>query len=182
MRRWPVRYLPVVLILVAATGGGWFAWGLAQAQPQPEEAVVARTAPLQIRVIDARTGEPLAGAEVVLVETNQRLTTGTDGRTPELQAPVMRDPRLPEPVADLHGQLTLVAYRNGYRDTIYYGVRMDEGARTEPEVWMYAITPEDTRLEPWEYHEPVHRLRAIQLADRFRSQTQPGMGWPDPGR
>lgn len=170
------RFIAVGAVLVAAAGSGWFMRGLARAQPSPPEVVGARTAPLQVRVIDARNGEPLSGAEVVITETNQRLTTGTDGRTPEVQAPIVRDPRYAELIAELHGQLTLIAYKNGYRDTIYYGVRMHEGIRSEPEVWMYAITPEDSRLEPWEYHVPIHRIWAIQLADRFRSETQPGMG------
>lgn len=170
------RYVIVGLALAAAAGSGWFVRGLARAQPVPPEVLGARTAPMQARVIDARTGEPLAGAEIVIAESGQRFTTGTDGRTPEVQVPILRDPRFPELIAEMHGELTLIAYKNGYRDTIYYGLRAEEGLKIEPEVWMYAITPEDSRLEPWEYHVPVHRLWAIQLVDRFRSQTQPGMG------
>lgn len=168
-----------VLLALGALGG----WGLrGRAQPQQIEPIGARTAPLQVRVIDARDGTPLAGAEVVTAETGQRLTTGPDGRTPEVQAPIIRDPRFPELIAELHGQLTLIAYKNGYRDTVYLGVQVEEGLKTETEIWMYKITPEDTRIEPVAYHVPVHRLWILEAAERFRSTTQPGEGPESPER
>lgn len=174
------RHLAVALLLVVAGSAGWGAHGVASAQIRMP--FFQRTAPLQIRVVEADTERPLAGAEVVIAETGQRLTTGADGRTPEVQAPIIRDPRFARLIAQYHGQLTLIAYKNGYRDTLYFGVRMHEGLKTEPEVWMYPLTPEDQRVEPMEYHVPIHRIWRLQLAEQFRSETQPGEGPESPER
>ncbi|MCF8565367.1 hypothetical protein LLE49_11625 [Alicyclobacillus tolerans] len=134
------------------------------------------TAKLRVRVIDGRTQKPLSGAEVVVIETEQRVRTDKNGYTPWVDAPVFRNPRLFPLVAELHGQLAVIAYKNGYRDSIHMGIRMHEGYETETTVWMYKLGPGDTRIEPILYQVPYHRLYLIQLADRFRSKTQPGEG------
>ncbi|GGI97632.1 hypothetical protein GCM10010885_04140 [Alicyclobacillus cellulosilyticus] len=134
------------------------------------------TSRLRVRVIDGRTLEPLPGAEVVLIETEQRLTTGPDGFTPWFDAPVIRNPRYRPMVAELHGQLGVIAYKNGYRDSIHLGIRMHEGIPTETTVWMYKIGPQDRRIEPVLYQEPYHHIWLVELADKFRSRTQPGEG------
>lgn len=174
------KRLALALVLALAGGLGWGAHGVATAQIRIP--FLERRAPLQVRVVDGRTGEALAGAEVVVLETGQRMTTGADGTTPEILAPILRDPNLTRLIAEYHGQLTLIVYKNGYRDTVFFGVRMDEGRKAEPEVWMYQITPEDERIEPVEYHVPIHRIWLLQLAEQFRSTTQPGEGPESPDR
>lgn len=135
-----------------------------------------RTGFLRVHVIDRATRQPLAGAEVVIVETEQRLRTDAKGWAPRISAPVIRDPRFRPMVAQLHGQLSLIVYKNGYRDAVYFGVRMRPGDTQFPEVWMDKVTRQDRRLEPTYYHTPFHRLWLISLADKFRSKTQPGLG------
>ncbi len=134
------------------------------------------TAKLRIRVIDGRTQQPLSGAEVVIIETEQRVTTGPDGFTPWMDVPVMRNPRFRPMVAELHGQLGAIAYKNGYRDSIHLGIRMHEGIQNETTIWMYRLGPGDSRIEPVLYQVPYHRIWLIELADKFRSKTQPGEG------
>jgi hypothetical protein len=140
------------------------------------------SARLRIRVIDGRTMKPLPGAEVVLLETEKRLRTGADGFTPWFDAPVIRNPRFRPMVAELHGQLSVIAYKNGYRDSVHMGIRMHEGEDSEATVWMYKIGPEDRRIEPVLYQVPYHRIWLIELADKFRRQSQLGEGWQDPNR
>lgn len=164
----------------------------AQTQPvqQPQTDAGARftpyapwpTARLRVRVIDGRTLKPLSGAEVVLVETEQRLRTGPDGYTPWFDAPVIRNPRFRPMVAELHGQLTVIAYKNGYRDSVHMGIRMHEGLDSQTTVWMYKIGPEDRRIEPVLYQVPYHRLWLVELVDKFRRNSQLGEGWQDPNR
>ena len=134
------------------------------------------TAKLRVRVIDGRSQQPISGAEVVVIETEQRVTTGKDGYTPYVDAPVFRNPRFRPLVAELHGQLAVIAYKNGYRDSIHMGIRMHEGLKSETTVWMYKIGPGDDRIEPVLYQVPYHHLWLVELADRFRSKTQPGEG------
>lgn len=134
------------------------------------------TAKLRVRVIDGRSQQPLQGAEVVILETEQRVTTGRDGYTEWVDAPVFRNPRLRPMVAEIHGQLGVIAYKNGYRDSVHMGIRMHEGTQSETTVWMYKIGPGDDRIEPVLYEVPYHHLWLVELADRFRSKTQPGEG------
>ncbi len=136
---------------------------------------------LRVKVIDGRTLQPLAGAEVVVIETEKRYRTGNDGLTPWIDAPVLRSARFRFLVSELHGQLTLISYKNGYRDSIHMGVRINEGAETRTTVWQYKIEPGlDRRIEPVLYQEPYHRLWLIQLADRFRRPSQLGEGYERP--
>lgn len=127
-------------------------------------------------MIDGRSQQPLQGAEVVILETEQRVTTGRDGYTEWVDAPVFRNPRLRPMVAEIHGQLGVIAYKNGYRDSVHMGIRMHEGTQSETTVWMYKIGPGDDRIEPVLYEVPYHHLWLVELADRFRSKTQPGEG------
>lgn len=135
-----------------------------------------KTAKLRVHVIDGRTMKPLAGAEVVIIETEQRVTTDEKGYTPWIDAPVLRNPKYRPFVAELHGQLGCIVYKNGYRDSIHLGIRMHEGIEQETTVWMYQIGPGDRRIEPTLYQEPYHHIWLIQLADRFRQKSQIGEG------
>lgn len=135
-----------------------------------------KTAKLRIRVIDGRTKEPIEGAEVVLIETEQRFKTDAQGYTPWFDAPVIRNPKYRPMVAELHGQLGAISYKDGYRDSIHLGIRVHEGIRQQTTIWMYKLGPADRRIEPVLYQEPYHHLWLIQLADKFRSHTQPGEG------
>lgn len=138
---------------------------------------------LQVKVIDATTQKPLADTEVVVAENGYRTKTDKNGLTPAFPAPVIRDPRyVSDALARLHGQLTLLAYKNGYWDTVYYNVRMNEGTTTTPEMWMFQITPENRRIEPYVYFYPTHHLFTVNLMEEFRSKTQPGAGPESPER
>jgi hypothetical protein len=134
------------------------------------------TAKLRLRVIDGRSQQPLPGAEVVIIETEQRLITDKDGYTPWTDAPIIRNPRYRPLVAELHGQLGVIAYKNGYRDSVHLGIRMHDGTESESTVWMYKLGPGDIRIEPLLYQVPYHHLWLVELADRFRSKTQLGEG------
>ncbi len=136
---------------------------------------------LRVKVIDGRNQKPLAGAEVVVLETEKRYRTDANGLTPWIQAPVLRSARFRFLVNELHGQLTLISYKNGYQDSIHMGVRVNERAQTKVTIWQYKIIPgPNTRIEPVLYQEPYHRLWLIQLADRFRRPSQLGEGYEHP--
>lgn len=146
-----------------------------------------RSAPLQLRVVDAHTMKGIPGAGCVVAETGDRVETDENGVAPVINAPIFRHPRLEQMLAELHGQLTVICYKNGYRDAIYMGVRMHEGTMTETEVWMYPIGRGDRRIEPTFYQVPIHRLFQIQLADRYRLRDEgegperPELTRPDEG-
>ena len=170
-----------LLVLVA----GILGVGLSYAAPQQEtppapngqvgpmkraywRALGIKTAPLELRVIDAVTQKGISGAGCVVGETGQRIETDDKGLAPTIDAPIFRHPRLEQMLAELHGQLTVLCYKNGYRDAIYMGVRMHEGVTTETEIWMMATGAGDRRVEPTLFQVPIHRLWRIQLADKYR--------------
>ncbi|GMA62239.1 hypothetical protein NZD89_21080 [Alicyclobacillus fastidiosus] len=148
------------------TTGGPSSWGYTK----------AKMAKLRVRVIDGRTRKPLSGAEVVVIETEKRLRTGANGYTPWFDAPVIRNPKYRPMVAELHGQLGVIVYKNGYRDSIHLGIRMHEGIEQQTTVWMYKLGPGDRRVEPVLYQAPYHHIWLIQLADKFRQRSQIGEG------
>jgi hypothetical protein len=135
-------------------------------------AIGIKTAPLRLRTLNAITMKPVPGAGCVVGETGDRVETDANGVAPVIDAPVFRNPRLEQMLAELHGQLTVLCYKNGYRDAIYMGVRMHEGTTTEPEVWMYPVGAGDRRIEPTTYVMPIHRLWRIQLADKYRLRDE----------
>ncbi|HWI52208.1 MAG TPA: hypothetical protein VNT01_08700 [Symbiobacteriaceae bacterium] len=152
------------------------------------KALGIKTAPLQLRVIDATTTKGIDGAGCTVAETGDRIETDQKGIAPTIQAPVFRDPRLEQMLAELHGQLTVLCYKNGYRDSVYMGVRMHEGTTTQTEVWMYPVGVGDRRIEPTFYEVPIHRLWRIQLADKYRLREEgegpesPNLSRPDVGQ
>ncbi len=152
-----------------------------------------KTAELKLRVVDATTQKGINGAGCTVGETGDRIETDEKGNAPVIDAPIFRNPRLERMLAELHGQLTVLCYKNGYRDAIYMGVRMHEGSVTQTEVWMYPVGPRDRRIEPTLYQVPIHRIWQIQLADKYRlyeqgegpespKLTRPGVNEPTPQR
>ena len=146
-----------------------------------------KTGNLRLHVVDSKTGKGIPGAGCVVTETGDRVETDANGVAPTIQQPVFRNPRLEQLLAELHGQLNVICYKNGYRDSIYMGVRMHEGKTSEPEVWMYPIGPGDRRIEPTLFQMPIHRIWRIQLADRYRLREEgegperPGLSNPSAG-
>ncbi|WAH35737.1 hypothetical protein [Alicyclobacillus dauci] len=136
----------------------------------------AKLSKLRVRVIDGRTQRPLSGAEVVVIETEKRYKTDATGHTEWFEAPVIRNPKYRPMIAELHGQLGVIVYKNGYRDSIHLGIRMHEGISQQATVWMYKIGPQDRRIEPVLYQEPYHHIWLIELADKFRQKSQIGEG------
>lgn len=149
---------------------------------RPHKWAGQKTAKLVVHVINGRTGKPIPDAETVLIETGERIKTDKTGTTKAIDAPVIREERYEEQVAALHGQLGLITYKTGFRDSITFGVRMHEGRVTDVTVWMYQIQPGDRRIEPVFYHESYHHLWLVQLADAYRSPSQPGEGQESPAR
>lgn len=147
-----------------------------------------KTAPLQLRVVDANTMKGIPGAGCTIGETGDRVETDAKGIAPTIEAPIFRHPRLEQMLAELHGQLTVLCYKNGYRDSINMGIRMHQGATTETEVWMYRVGAEDRRIEPTLYQSPIHRLWRIKLADKYRLRDEgegpesPQLSKPDTGQ
>jgi hypothetical protein len=176
------KWIAAALVLAVAGGFlGFKAAGAAESSAPPPagplrraywRALGIKTSRLRLSTLDAHTQQPIPGAGCVVTETGDRVETGPNGVAPEIEAPVFRHPRLERQLAELHGQLNVICYKNGYRDAIYMGVRMHENSVTEPQVWMTRIGVGDRRIEPTLYQMPMHRIWLVQLADKFRLRDQ----------
>lgn len=127
-----------------------------------------QTSPLYIRVVDTTTRRGIPGAGCIVAETNQRIETDARGFAPVIRAPVLRDPRRDELVAAISGDLTVICYKNGYRDKVITGVHMYKDTATQFETDMTPFSDRDKRIEPTYHHIEPHRLWKIQVADRYR--------------
>jgi len=135
---------------------------------------------MRMRVVNAITQQPISGAGCVIGESGDRIETDAAGLSPTIDAPVFRNPRLEQMLAELHGALTIMCYKDGYRDAVTMGVRTFENILNEPEIWMYPVGVGDRRVEPTLYQVPIHRLWRIQLADKYRLREE-GEGPERPG-
>ncbi|MGE5672616.1 MAG: hypothetical protein ACM3XM_01840 [Mycobacterium leprae] len=139
-----------------------------------------KTARLQLRTLSATTQQPIPGAGCVVAETRDRIETDAHGYGPVMYEPVFRNPRLEQLMAELHGQLTVICYKKGYRDAVYAGVRMHPGVIAKTDVWMYPVGYGDKRIEPTLYQVPIHRLWLISLTDKYRLTPEEGEGAESP--
>lgn len=71
-------------------------------------------AALSVRICDAHTGEPLEEANVVVAETGERYTTDGQGLTPVMDVPYMPDARFNRILRRNWGEVTILAYADGY--------------------------------------------------------------------
>lgn len=183
MKRW--KWLTAALALVFTLGAvGYGVTDAAEGQGQEAppragamrraywRALGIRTTKLQLKVVDAFTQKGIPGAGCVIGETGDRVETNANGVAPVIDAPVFRHPRLEQMLAEIHGALTILCYKNGYRDAIYMGLRMYENVTAMPEIWMTPFGRRDRRIEPTLYHQGVHRIWQIQLADKYRLLDQ----------
>lgn len=178
-----IKWVAALLALVAVAGlfgmqaVGWADNGRPPAAAGPLRraywrALGIKTSKMQLRVVDATTMKGINGAGCVIGETGDRVETDANGVAPVIDAPVFRNPRLEQMLAELHGALTIICYKNGYRDAVVMGVRTYTELENRPEIWMYPVGRGDRRVEPTFYQVPIHRLWRIKLADKYRLKEE----------
>ena len=108
----------------------------AAAPPTPSGSLVAR-------VLDVRNLSPIEGAVVVVPETGERYVTGTDGRTPVITVPLIKDVRFDKVSPKPWGEISLIAYKQGYLPYAVFYLQIHENQRRNGPN-LYLIRPEDT--------------------------------------
>lgn len=196
LKKWVAATLAVVLT------GGVVGYGISAAseggKPPGEvgpmkraywRALGIRSGRMQMRTLDALTQKPIPGAGCIIGETRQRIETDEKtGIGPMMEVPVFRHPRLEELLAEIHGALTIMCYKDGYRDAITMGVRTYPNTVATPEIWMYPVGEGDRRVEPTVFQYEPHRVWQIQLVDKYRLREEgegperPELSRPDTGQ
>lgn len=106
-------------------------------------APAAQSGSLVVRAVDVNTLESVEGAEVVILDTQQRYLTGTDGKTAPITVPIKRDTRFDQEVPKPWGEVSLIVYKEGYVPyAVFYLQVTANQQRNGPTV--YLIPPKDT--------------------------------------
>lgn len=117
-----------VLLLVSALVGAFF---LLQDVFKPPSGT------LNVQVVDGRTEQPLAGAVVVLPETDAKGVTGADGYTGPINVPYM--PHAQSGMEEAPWcEVTVLVYCQGYYSYALFHVSLQKGeAREGPRVYLF---------------------------------------------
>ena len=126
-----------------------------------------REATLRIRVQDGHTGADLPGAEVVIAETGEHYHTDEQGYTPDIPVPILRDTRYDQLHPQEWGEISVLAYCEGYEDYALFHLQVEPGqARTDPVVMMFER--DQLYSQPFALVEGPKAEWVQELLDRFR--------------
>ncbi|SCJ66876.1 Uncharacterised protein [uncultured Clostridium sp.] len=124
-------------------------------------------ATLRIRVQDGHTGADLPGAEVVIAETGEHYHTDEQGYTPDIPVPILRDTRYDQLHPQEWGEISVLAYCEGYEDYALFHLQVEPGqARTDPVVMMFER--DQLYSQPFALVEGPKAEWVQELLDRFR--------------
>ncbi|HEY8423586.1 MAG TPA: carboxypeptidase-like regulatory domain-containing protein [Clostridia bacterium] len=101
---------------------------------------------LKIRVIDLVTREPVAGATVCIVESNQYYTTDKNGFTPTIQAPYLKNTNFDNVLERPWGDITILAYKEGYVDYLVFYIMLPKNATRHLTI---TLAPYSAGAEPY---------------------------------
>lgn len=106
-----------------------------------------KTASLSITVKDAATEEPLENSTVCIIETGGYYKTDKDGKTGVIKVPLLKNTNFDKSSPRPWGEITLLAYKDGYIDFILFYVMVYENqTRNGPNIYLYATDDPETAL------------------------------------
>ena len=118
---------------------------------------------LIVTLQDGSSGQPVAGAQVVLAQTGQVSQTDSQGRT---EALYLSCPAALRPSDPSWGEATLLIYCEGYADTVLLNVQTPPGQiRSGPVVLLF---PPTASGEPFVVYESPPSAWTSRLLDTFR--------------
>lgn len=72
------------------------------------------TAKLTVNVVEGYTESPIAGAQVVVIETGKTYETDANGMTEPIEVPFVRDTRFDKILEKPWGEVSLIVYKDGF--------------------------------------------------------------------
>lgn len=120
------------------------------------------------KVTDGFSEEPIEGATIVIPEIDQSFVTGADGRTSKIRVPVDPDGRFKSIMPKSWGEITLIAYKEGYIDyVLFYTHVWENQTREGPEILLF---PQDEKkgVEPFAIVEGPNRLWVKELVKKYK--------------
>ena len=135
---------------------------------------MALTGSFEPQVVDGITGEPIAGATLVIVETGDTYTTDENGYTPKIEVPIYLDDRFDAVEKKPWGEISLVVYKNGYVPyALFYLQIMSDTTRKGPQILMFQKG--DTELdEPISIIEGPSKMWVDAIIEKCRPDNENG--------
>jgi hypothetical protein len=161
---------PVLAVLLAAIFiAGCSTDTGSEPEPNPSDPSEKNvTANVIFRAFSAADQQPLSGVTLVIVDpdgqiVDQPVTNGEGEVHQELTVPA--DPRYPM----ARGTVTVIAYKEGYRDAVILEVPVSEGSAAQP-IPMEPVAPGE-RNEPTVQPGNNHHLEILALVDKYKADA-----------
>lgn len=166
------RLLKKIAILVAVAVVGFALYGLTILPVESLPIFDPQEDPWGNLIINAQDGlskEPLSGVTVVIPETGQRYVTDDNGQTGVITVPIVADAAYSAILPQTWGEITILAYKDGYADYAVFHVHVWENqTRYGPTLMMFS-SDQDATGQPFTLTEGPHRLWVQQLLNQFRT-------------
>lgn len=126
-----------------------------------------KTGTLTVEVLDGFTEEPLTNATVVIPEIKQTFQTDAQGKTTEIELPILEDTHFTSIQRMPWGEVTLLVYCDGYIPYALFHVAVWENqARQGPRVFMFPVGSKETD-QPFTIVESPQRIWVEDLLEQF---------------
>ncbi|MFZ5974084.1 MAG: hypothetical protein ACOYU3_01575 [Bacillota bacterium] len=118
-------------------------------------------------VLDGMSMQPIEGAEVIVVETNKRYSTLSDGKTPVIRVPILEDEHFKDILKKPWGEITLIIHKEGYADYVLFHTQIWENERRQgPRILLFKAD-EQAAERPFVIVEGPQRLWVNELIKKF---------------
>ncbi len=116
-------------------------------------------------LLDGETNRPLENAVVVIPETGKSYKTDASGRAADIKVPVVPDSRFDAVYKKTWGEITIIAYKEGYKPYLLLYTNVFSGEKREgPTLYMYR---EDSSAEPFAIIESPSRFWMQSLIEKY---------------
>ena len=118
-------------------------------------------------VLDGMSLNPIEGAEVVVVETEGRYRTKSDGKTQAIRVPVVEDAHFADILKKPWGEITLIVYKDGYADYVLFHTQVWENqCREGPRILLFKADAQ-AKEQPFSIVEGPQRLWVMELVEKY---------------
>lgn len=158
----------IVSALALAAAGGMALFGQDAQTAASGEKSSPSYAQLQIQALDGQSNTPLPGVSVVIPETGKTYQTGEDGKTETITVPIIHDTHYQNMLAMPWGEITILAYKDGYIPYALFYVQVWENeTRQGPNLLMFQEGATSSN-QPFSLVEGPQRLWVNQLLEQYR--------------
>lgn len=87
------------------------------------------TGKIEVTVLEANTNTPIDNATICIIETRTYETTNKYGKSPTIAVPILKNTNFDLSLERGWGEITLLVYKNGYKDNISFYTSIIPGAK-----------------------------------------------------